>query len=58
MQMSDGKPYPINAGLSVMGRNYGPQTEVVRVHLQLSSCRLAARVLKVQADDFCTDLSV
>ena len=48
--MSDGSPYPNGIRSSVMGRRYGPSAQVVWVNLQLTSCRLAATIVTVQAD--------
>lgn len=31
--------------------SYGPLTRIVEIHLQLTSCRLAARVVTIPTDD-------
>lgn len=49
--MSDGQPYPNRVDPSVMGSNYESPTRISWVHLQLTSHRLAARVVTVQTDD-------
>lgn len=50
-QMSDGKPYPNDAHSPAMGSSYEPLTRIIWVQLQLTGCRLAARVVMVQMDD-------
>lgn len=49
--MSDGKPYTNGIHPSVMGSSYESSTRIYWVHLQLTSCRLAARVVTVLVDD-------
>lgn len=50
--MSDGQPYTNGIHQSVMGSSYDPLSRIAWVHLQLTSCRLAAKVVTVQTDDF------
>lgn len=50
-RMSDGQPYANNIQQSVMKSSYEPLTRIVWAHLQLTSCRLAARVVTIPADD-------
>jgi len=50
-QMSDGQPYTSGCHPSVMGSSYKPLRRIDSVHLQLTSYRLAATVVTVQADD-------
>jgi len=52
--MSDGKVYTSGILPSFIGSGYRPSTRIAWVHLQLTSCRLAARVLTTQIDD-CLD---
>lgn len=49
--MSDGKPYTDGIHPSIMGGSYESSTRIYWVHLQLTSCRLAARVVTVLVDD-------
>jgi hypothetical protein len=46
--MSDGRPYSDSAHWSLLGNEYGQKTRIVGVALQLTSRRLAAKVLMTQ----------
>jgi len=49
--MSDGKVYTNGILPSFIGGSYMPSTRIYWVHLQLTNCRLAARVVTIQIDD-------
>lgn len=49
-QMSDGKPHPSGIHSDVMGRSYDAPTRITKVSLQVTGCRLAARVSTAGGD--------
>jgi hypothetical protein len=54
--MSDGSPYPNGVRSSVIRRRYDSSTRVVWVHLQLTSCRLAAKIVTLKSGVSTVDL--